>query len=165
MDVIVYPFSRRLGSLLRAAGIKLATAESCTAGGLGWEITRVPGSAEWFERGFITYSNESKANLLGVKAKSLKQYGAVSEQVAREMALGALKNSDANIALSVTGVAGPGGGTAEKPIGLVWFGLAQDNRQCECRKVIFDSGRNHIRSEATIYALKWLIEVLAAKTS
>lgn len=159
MDVFTYPLSCQLGMLLQTAGIKLATAESCTAGGLCWEITRVPGSSAWFDRGFVTYSNESKMDLLHVKASTLKKYGAVSEQVAREMALGALKNSDAQVAISVTGVAGPTGGTAEKPVGLVWLGLAQDN-QCECRQIFLDSGRHHIRSGTVVYALNWLIEAI-----
>lgn len=162
MEICLYPLSRQLGILLNAAKMKVATAESCTGGGLGWEMTRVPGSSSWFERGFITYSNEAKMDLLGVKAKTLKQYGAVSEQVVREMALGALKHSDANIALSVTGIAGPGGGTAEKPVGLVWLGIAQDN-QCEGRQLLLDGGRDWIRRCTMLHAFKWLIEILTQK--
>ncbi|WP_423063853.1 CinA family protein [Candidiatus Paracoxiella cheracis] len=158
MDVNNYPLSRRLGLALKDAGMKLALAESCTGGGMARVITRVPGSSAWFDRGFVTYSNESKIEMLGVDPKNLEQYGAVSEQVAREMALGALKHSHADITASITGVAGPGGGTPEKPVGTVWIGVALKNGQVECRKVFFESGRKHVRVCAIAFALNWLYE-------
>ena len=116
--------SGQLGEACMAAKVKLAAAESCTGGGVGEAITRTAGSSAWFDRGFITYSNEAKVDLLGVREETIGSHGAVSEAVAREMAVGALHQSSAGFAVAVTGVAGPGGGTASKPVGLVWFAWA-----------------------------------------
>ena len=109
----------------RAAGLTIATAKSCTGGLVAGLLTEIPGSSAVFERGFVVYSNEAKEELLGIPAETLARHGAVSEPTARAMAEGALKASRADIAVSVTGVAGPDGGTAEKPVGLVWFALAR----------------------------------------
>lgn len=158
MDVNNYPLSRRLGLALKNAGIKLVLAESCTGGGMARVITRVPGSSAWFDRGFVTYSNDAKVEMLGVNPESIATHGAVSEHVAREMALGALKHSHAEISASITGVAGPGGGTLEKPVGTVWIGIALKNGHVECRKTFFESGRKHVRVCAIAYALNWLYE-------
>src|SRR3990170_6882256 len=117
MDVL----AAQVGALLKAHGLMLATAESCTGGGVAQAITDVAGSSAWFERGFVTYSNLAKQQMLGVSEATLKQYGAVSEAVVREMVAGALKNSTAQVALAVSGIAGPDGGTADKPVGTVWF--------------------------------------------
>lgn len=113
-----------LGRGLTDNTMMLATAESCTAGGIAYAVTTQPGSSGWFDRGFVTYSNESKMQQLGVSPAYLRDYGAVSEPVARQMALGALTHGAAQIAIAVTGIAGPDGGTAEKPVGTVCFGWA-----------------------------------------
>jgi nicotinamide-nucleotide amidase len=112
--------SRTVGERLKAAGAMLVTAESCTGGWVAQALTSVAGSSEWFERGFVTYSDDAKRELLGVRAETLSQHGAVSEETAREMARGALERSRGTLALAVTGVAGPGGGSAEKPVGMVF---------------------------------------------
>src|SRR5215831_857510 len=116
--------ARRVGSRLRRRGLMLATAESCTGGWIAQAVTSVAGSSDWFERGFVTYSNEAKKEMLGVRAATLSRHGAVSEEAAREMASGALKRSGAHVAIAVTGIAGPGGGTREKPVGTVCFAWA-----------------------------------------
>jgi len=113
-----------LGSLLRDQRLVLVTAESCTAGGIAFAVTQVPGSSQWFDRGVIVYSNESKQRMLGVPSVYLRDFGAVSEPVARAMALGVLQPSPAHAAIAVTGIAGPDGGTAEKPVGTVCFAFA-----------------------------------------
>jgi nicotinamide-nucleotide amidase len=112
-------------ALLRAKGLKVATAESCTGGLIAGLLTEIPGSSDVVDRGFVTYSNEAKAQMLGIDPELIGKYGAVSEQVARAMATGALAHSDAGITVAVTGVAGPGGGSAEKPVGLVHFGACR----------------------------------------
>ena len=161
MDINNYPLGRKLGLALKAAGMTVAVAESCTGGGLARVITRVPGSSVWFDRGFITYSNSAKVDMLAVDAKAIEQYGAVSEEVACQMALGVIKHSHADISASITGIAGPSGGTPEKPVGTVWIGVALKNGQCECRKAFFESGRKHVRVCAIAYTLKSLTEEVA----
>ena len=156
MDINNYPLGRELGLELKAAGMTVAVAESCTGGGLARVITRVPGSSAWFDRGFVTYSNSAKIEMLGVDAKTIEQCGAVSEAVAHQMALGVIKHSHADIGASITGVAGPSGGTPENPVGTVWVAVALKNGHCECRKAFFQSGRKHIRVCAIAYTLKWL---------
>src|SRR6267378_6142195 len=116
--------ARRVGARLKNRNLKLATAESCTGGWIAQAVTSVSGSSEWFDRGFVTYSNDAKKELLGVRARTLSRHGAVSEETAREMASGALARSRAQVALAVTGIAGPGGGTRKKPVGLVCFAWA-----------------------------------------
>jgi len=113
-----------LGRALRGLGLRAATAESCTGGLIAWALTETAGSSDWFDRGHVVYSNEAKREVLGVEAATLAAHGAVSEPVAREMAIGALARSGAALALSVTGIAGPGGGSADKPVGTVCFGWA-----------------------------------------
>ena len=154
--------SRELGEACVRAGLKVATAESCTGGGVGEAITRTAGSSAWFDRGFVTYSNFSKVDLLGVKAETLGGFGAVSEPVAREMAMGALHQSDADLVVAVTGVAGPDGGTVAKPVGLVWFAWASLEGGCESRFEVFGGDRAAIRTQAVSEALKGLV-ALAAK--
>ena len=160
MDLNSYHLSRRLGFALKAKELKLATAESCTGGGFCRIITCVPGSSAWFDCGFVTYRNQSKIKFLGVNFRLIEKEGAVSGAVAREMAFGVLKRSDADIAVSITGIAGPSGGDKEKPIGTVWIAIARKNGFMECRKVFFKSGRKHIRDSSIDYALKWLIELV-----
>lgn len=148
--------SRELGEACVRAGLKVATAESCTGGGVGEAITRAPGSSAWFDRGFVTYSDFSKVDLLGVKQETIGSHGAVSEQVAREMALGALHQSDADLVVAVTGVAGPDGGTATKPVGLVWFAWASLEGGVETRFEVFGGDRAAIRAQAVAAALEGL---------
>src|SRR5580700_10352372 len=123
-DPELYELSERVGRKLRAAGQRLATAESCTGGWVAKALTDVPGSSQWFECGFVTYSNAAKMRDVGVLARTLADHGAVSEATVREMAAGALRVSGADIAVAISGIAGPDGGTVDKPVGTVWFGLA-----------------------------------------
>lgn len=147
--------ARGLLALCRAEGLRLATAESCTGGLIAALLTAIPGSSEVFERGFVTYSNAAKTGLLGVRPATLAAVGAVSEEVAREMAEGALRASAADLALSVTGIAGPGGGSAEKPVGLVWFGLARRGGTWAARR-LFGGGRAEVREAAMRYGIELL---------
>lgn len=149
-----------LSQKLRGKGKILALAESCTGGLIASQITELAGSSDIFDRGFVTYSNESKQNLLGVSAATLKEYGAVSEQTALEMAKGALKNSNADYALSVTGIAGPGGGSDEKPVGLVYIGLASKEGMLGAYKCLFDGDRQAVRAHTSQKALSLLLEEL-----
>jgi nicotinamide-nucleotide amidase len=132
----------------RAKQVKLATAESCTGGLIAAVLTAIAGSSDVVERGFVTYSNEAKIELLGVPAELIGAVGAVSEPVVRLMAEGALRRSHADIVVSVTGVAGPGGGGIEKPVGLVWFGLAQRDQGTVTEHQVFPGGRTAIRVAA-----------------
>jgi len=131
---------------LRDKKISLATAESCTGGMLGKLITSVPGASEIYGFGFITYANEAKAQILGVNEETLKKYGAVSKETALEMAVGAKRVSGADIAVSVTGIAGPGGGTPEKPVGLVYIAIAYEDK-AEFKKLLLNGERETIRKE------------------
>ncbi|WCL52935.1 CinA family protein [Gimibacter soli] len=154
--------AERLLALARAQDMKLATAESCTGGLIGGALTAIAGSSDVVDRGFITYSNEAKQQMLGVSAESLARFGAVSEAVAKEMAYGALAHSMADAAVAVTGVAGPGGGSEEKPVGLVWFGIAVQGQAPEAFKMLFgDIGRDGIRTETVRKALDALIDALS----
>jgi len=150
--------------VFQAASLKkivLASAESCTGGMLSTAITDIPGSSTVFECGFVTYSNLSKMRVLGVREETLKTFGAVSEEVASEMAIGALYNSKANLAISITGVAGPGGTTA-KPEGMVCFSIAVDNKaKLNKTKNFGPLGRNIVRQKATLYGLTLLENALA----
>ncbi|OGT37912.1 MAG: hypothetical protein A3F12_07170 [Gammaproteobacteria bacterium RIFCSPHIGHO2_12_FULL_38_14] len=137
--------------------LKLATAESCTGGGLSFWITSIPGSSTWFERGFVTYSNESKIEILGVKTETLEKYGAVSRETAIEMAEGALKKSHANIALAITGIAGPDGGSKEKPVGTVWIALA-DSQSTVASCTVYQGDRNIIRNKTIEDSFQLLLQ-------
>lgn len=159
MEQTHYYLSEQLGCLLRVKGWRLCLAESCTGGGVASAITEIPGSSEWFDRAAVTYSNEAKRSMLGVTEEALGQEGAVSQWVAEQMAEGILKKSDAHIALSVTGIAGPGGGSPEKPVGIVWFAVAVADG-VEAREAYFSGDRASIRSAAVSYALRWLIDVI-----
>jgi nicotinamide-nucleotide amidase len=140
----------------RAHKLKIATAESCTGGLIAAALTQIAGSSDVFERGFVTYSNEAKADMLGVPDSLIESRGAVSEQVARAMAEGAVAASRADIAVSVTGVAGPGGGSAEKPVGLVWFGCARKGGPCTTHAQNFAGDRAAVRSQSVNFALSLL---------
>jgi nicotinamide-nucleotide amidase len=138
-----------------------ATAESCTGGLIATMLTDVPGASAVVDRGFVTYSNAAKVEMLGVLPETLEQFGAVSQRTALEMAAGALANSKAGIALATTGIAGPEGGTDDKPVGLVWFGIAVEGRKPLAIKRVFENnGRDFIRREAARTALQYGIEAL-----
>lgn len=142
--------------------IMAATAESCTGGMIVARLTDIAGSSAVVDRGFVTYSNEAKMDMLGVKPDTLEAFGAVSSETALEMAAGALARSRAGIALAVTGVAGPDGGSVEKPVGLVWFGLALDDQATISEHRIFDNrGRDFIRRETVRHALEMGLKALA----
>jgi len=144
---------------LEKRGLKLATAESCTGGMVSAALTDLAGASNVFERGFVTYSNEAKMELLGVSEETLSQHGAVSAETAREMAEGALRHSRADMAVSITGIAGPGGGSAEKPVGLVWFGLAVKGKEPRAEKRIFLAGeRAIVRRDSVATALSLVLE-------
>lgn len=145
-----------------AEGVLLAAAESCTGGLIGAALTDVPGSSAAFERGFIVYSNEAKTELLGVPAALIGRHGAVSAEVARAMAKGARARSRADIAVSVTGIAGPDGGNAEKPVGLVWFGLSSANGTRVERRVFAQGARAFVRLKAAETALAMIAAELNA---
>lgn len=153
-----------LGQRLQARGLKLATAESCTGGWLSMEITAIAGSSDWFERGFVTYSNQAKRELLGVEGNAIDAHGAVSEQVARAMAEGALRHSAADVSVSVTGIAGPGGGTAAKPVGTVCFAWAGPAGKISATTRRFDGDRGNVRRQSVAAALEGLLERLEEKT-
>ncbi len=138
---------------LRARGWMLATAESCTGGLIAAALTHVAGSSDVVERGFVTYSNQAKSDLLGVPAALIAAHGAVSEAVARAMAQGAVARSPADIAISVTGIAGPGGGSADKPVGLVWFGCARRDGRVRAESRIFLGDRAAVRAQAVAFGL------------
>lgn len=150
-----------LGRILKAKGEKLVTAESCTGGGVGEAVTAIAGSSEWFDRGFITYSNEAKIEMLKVSPATLMHHGAVSEDTAREMALGALAASPGTVSVSVTGVAGPAGGSSAKPVGMVCFAWARSGEampRSETRH--FSGDRQSVRTQSVIRALQGAIELL-----
>lgn len=149
-----------LGAALKARGFMLATAESCTGGLVGATITEITGSSAWFERGFVTYSNAAKQELLGVKAETLEKFGAVSEQTAKEMAQGALANSRADITLSITGIAGPDGGSLQKPVGTVCFAWAQYHQPTHTKTLHLTGNRAEIRQAAVAIALKGVLDLL-----
>jgi nicotinamide-nucleotide amidase len=138
---------------------KIVTAESCTGGLLAAALTDIPGSSAVVERGFVTYSNDAKVEVLGVQPETLQQFGAVSMETAEEMAQGALEFSRADMAVSVTGIAGPDGGSADKPVGLVYFGLASRNGLLMHYKCQFSGTREHVRMQAVQEALKLLLSL------
>ena len=153
--------AKRLGQRLKTQGEKLVTAESCTGGWVAQVVTSVAGSSDWFERGFVTYSNDAKQELLGVRPSTLETHGAVSEQTAREMAQGALARSKGSIALAVTGVAGPGGGSREKPVGMVCFAWAY-GKDLESETRRFPGDRESVRRQSVIHALEGVLKRIIA---
>jgi nicotinamide-nucleotide amidase len=144
----------------RAAGLRIATAESCTGGLIAATLTAIAGSSDVFERGFVTYANAAKVELLDVPASLLAAEGAVSEAVARCMAEGALRHSPADLAVAVTGIAGPGGGTAGKPVGLVWFGVARRGSKVRTLSRVFPGDRSEVRRATVAEAIRGLAEDL-----
>jgi nicotinamide-nucleotide amidase len=151
---------QQLAQALLARDWKFATAESCTGGLIAAACTELSGSSNWFERGFVTYSNEAKSDSLGVDPQLIVQHGAVSEVVARAMAFGAIRHSLAQVSVAVTGIAGPTGGTAQKPVGTVWFGFQVDGKLSSETKV-FPGDRAAVRAATVRHALQRLLELLA----
>lgn len=141
-------------------GLVLATAESCTGGGIAYLVTCLPGSSGWFERGFVTYSNQAKQDMLGVRLDTLEHYGAVSEECAAEMASGAIANSPADIAVSVTGIAGPDGGSEDKPVGTVCFGWCRRDGVLQTARQVFAGDREAVRTQSISLALQGLLDLL-----
>lgn len=164
-DATLDALAAAIGAHCQAEGLVLASAESCTGGWVAQVVTSVSGSSEWFDRGFVTYSNAAKQEMLGVRGATLDRYGAVSEETAREMASGALARSGAGVALAVTGVAGPTGGTPEKPVGMVCFAWAWRNGPIESRTLRFTGDREHVRRESVLAALEGVLGWLGEKPS
>ncbi len=143
-----------------SGGVMLTAAESCTGGWVAKCCTDLPGSSRWFERGFVTYSNEAKQEMLGVRADTLQRHGAVSEQVVREMAQGALARSRAQVSVAISGIAGPGGETAGKPVGTVWFAWATTGDRVVVEKAFFEGDREQVRAQSVAVALQGLLDVI-----
>jgi nicotinamide-nucleotide amidase len=152
--------SQRVGAALKKAGIKLVTAESCTGGWIGAVVTQTAGSSEWFDSGVVSYSNSAKRHLLGVAADTIRAHGAVSEATAGEMASGALNHNRAGIALSVTGIAGPGGGSADRPVGTVCFGWCRRNGTPQTTTALFKGDRDSVRRQSVVFALEGMLKHL-----
>lgn len=157
MNTKTFDLAKRVGLILKEKKLFVVTAESCSGGLLAAALTDVPGSSAYFERGFITYSNIAKQEVLGVHFETLEKFGAVSAEVAKEMAEGALKSSHAQIGVAITGVAGPGGGTKEKPIGSVWIAWARLGLSTKTAEVHFGGDRASIRIQTVKFALKELL--------
>jgi nicotinamide-nucleotide amidase len=156
----VTEIARKLGRACKRRGVDLVTAESCTGGGVATACTRISGSAKWFERGMVTYTNIAKKEMLGVSEETLKAHGAVSEEVAREMAAGALKHSHADISVAVTGIAGPTGGTRQKPVGTVHFAWGVRGGPIQTRRFRFKGDRVAVRLQSVAVALQGLVDLL-----
>lgn len=152
--------AEKIAARLKARKAMLATAESCTGGWAAQALTAIAGSSAWFERGFVTYSNEAKQEMLGVRAQTIARHGAVSEETAREMALGALAQSRATLALAITGIAGPTGGTAAKPVGTVCFAWAEKGRSADAETRHFPGDREAVRRQSVEHAFARLLERL-----
>lgn len=149
-----------VGTRLKQRGLRLATAESCTGGWVAQAVTAISGSSAWFERGFVTYSNAAKLELLGVREATLEDFGAVSEETAREMAAGALARSRAEVTLAISGIAGPTGGTKDKPVGTVCFAWARIGADPQTLTRHFSGDRESVRRQSVIIALQGLLEQL-----
>ena len=157
----VYLLAEEVGRWCTERKLKLVTVESCTGGGIAQAITSVPGSSGWFDRGLVTYTNQSKHDLAGVPMEMIENHGAVSREVAESMALGGVNNSQADIAVSVTGIAGPEGGSQEKPVGTVWFAWSRRasprpeviNSQCR----LFEGDREQVRRQSIVHALQTIL--------
>ena len=159
-DEILHRLAEQLGDRLKQAKIMVACAESCTGGFVSKVITDIAGSSDWFDRGFVTYTNQAKQELLGVPAETIAEHGAVSEQTARAMAAGAIRHSAAAITLAITGIAGPGGGTLEKPVGLVCFAWATRAGLVESESHQFLGDRDAVRRQTVQHALQGAVNRL-----
>lgn len=158
----LFDLATRVGQRLLAQRRRLATAESCTGGWIAKALTDVAGSSQWFECGYVTYSNAAKVRDLGVSPQTLEAHGAVSEQTVREMAAGALRVSRADVAVAVSGIAGPDGGVPGKPVGTVWFAVAHrvgDDVAIDCRQRLFEHDREGVRRESVRYALELILQL------
>ncbi|RFA26379.1 damage-inducible protein CinA [Alkalilimnicola ehrlichii] len=162
VDATLEELAQAVGGELKRRGWRLTAAESCTGGWIAKLVTDVPGSSEWFGYGYVTYSNEAKQALLGVQAETLAVQGAVSDSVVREMALGALRNSGADISVAVSGVAGPGGGSEHKPVGTVWFAWAWGGQEVVARR-LFEGDRKAVRQQAAECALRGILQALSGE--
>ncbi len=156
---MVKPVVLEIAALFLKNQWRLATAESCTGGLVASSITALAGSSDWFERGYVTYSNQAKSEDIGVDARLIEQHGAVSEEVARAMAQGTKQSSRSNVTLSITGIAGPTGGSTEKPIGTIWFAWALHDGSVVAEKKLFSGDREAIRVQACDYSLAKLLEL------
>lgn len=157
MKKTLLTLATQVGRDLKACGWTMTTAESCTGGWIAKRMTDVAGSSQWFDRGFITYSNEAKQDMLGVKTQTLMDHGAVSGEVVHEMATGALSNSRADVAVAVSGIAGPDGGTKEKPVGTVWIAWATRLGEVRAECFCFDGDRDAVRRQAVITSLEGVL--------
>ncbi len=162
-DAALYRLAEELGEALKARGLMLATAESCTGGWVAEAVTMVPGSSDWFERGFVTYTYVSKREMLGVEGEVLGRHGAVSEEVVRQMVSGALERSHAQVAVALSGVAGPGGGTPDKPVGTVCFAWGLKGGACRVETTRFLGDREAVRRQAVEHALKGVLAQLPSR--
>ena len=160
-DEQLYGLAVEVGVALKAHALTLATAESCTGGWIGEAVTSVPGSSAWYERGFITYTNVAKHEMLGVALATLQKFGAVSEETVKAMAAGALAHSHAQVAVAVSGVAGPAGGTPEKPVGLVCLAWAYGDDEPVAETAHFAGDREAVRQQAVARALTGVLEIIS----
>jgi nicotinamide-nucleotide amidase len=162
MDSGLYALAEQVGEALKSRALMLVTAESCTGGWVGEAVTMVPGSSDWYERGFITYTYISKREMLGVKVETLERHGAVSEQVVKEMVVGALAASHAQVAVAVSGTAGPAGGTPEKPVGTVCLAWALRNGEPIAETRHYAGDREAVRRQSVARALEGVLQLLKA---
>ena len=158
--VALFRLAKRVGIVLKRRGLMLATAESCTGGWVSEAVTMVPGSSDWFERGFVTYTYISKREMLGVREATLEKHGAVSEEVVREMAQGAIARSHAQVAVAVSGVAGPSGGTRDKPVGTVCFAWNTKKGKLKSATKRFAGNREAVRRQSVEHALEGVLAIL-----
>ena len=168
MNSSITPLIQQLAQILLTKGFKITLAESCTGGLLAAYLTSLPGSSDWFERGFVTYSNQAKEESIGVPKELIERYGAVSEEVAKAMAKGALNHSLAQVSVAITGIAGPGGGSISKPVGTVCFAWGMrvaDQIQTRAQTKHFSGDRQSIRDQACVYAIESLLAQLTASES
>ena len=156
--------AEQVGAALQSRGLLLASAESCTGGWVGAAVTAIAGSSQWYERGFITYTNESKQEMLGVSAATLAENGAVSEPIVREMAAGALKHSHAHVALAISGIAGPSGATPGKPVGTVCISWVMRSGAGRVQTFHFEGDRSAVRQQAVVTALRGVLEIIEEDT-
>ncbi len=162
MDTQFSKAVQELAALLERQQQVVAVAESCTGGWVAKVMTDMAGCSVWFDRGFVTYTNEAKHQMLGVSMRTIESFGAVSEETVHEMALGVLNNSPARFSLAVSGIAGPSGATEDKPVGTVWFGWATRNEQVVAECCCFKGDREAVRAQAVVFGLHRLIEIVAA---
>ncbi len=158
MDNTLFDLAERLGQSLKAKGYKIATAESCTGGWIAQAITEIPGSSAWFDRGFVTYSNSAKVQMLGVNPQTLAQFGAVSAEIALQMTSGALANSEADWVVAVTGIAGPDGGSEEKPVGTIYVAWQDKAGNSKVERLQLSGNRHQIRKLTVKNAIEGFFE-------